>query len=191
MSVVFTTISNNFIAMCADQKNSHPAIEKWAPTLAVGMGGDLTLGEYIRSTVHRYVTETGIANFGVEEIADLFIQSYHTAVKSGEVSQDAVTKFIIAGKFTNKKFGATVIKVGGNNADTETYEAAKMPATLILEPEDLSAEECNMLLAKALKNVEGKYLKNPLESIHRRAVRNVSEHSEFVDKDSDFFVLLP
>ena len=199
MSVVFTTISNKFIAMCADKQRFNSAtgtmtedatkIEKWSTSVAVGMSGDLTLGEYIRSTIHRYITEMGIQNFGIEEIGDLFIQSYHTAVKNAEVSFNSTTKFIIAGQFSDNKTGAVVIKVSEDKSDKETYETANVPATLILEPEDLSAQECNILLGKALKNVEGKYLKNPLESIHRRAVRNVSEHSKITGKESDYILI--
>lgn len=198
MSVVFTTISKDFIALCADKqritatgqkKDDMTKIEKWSEAIAVGMGGDLSLGEYIRSTIHRYVADTGISNFGVQEIADLFVHSYHSAVNSQAVDASAVTKFIVAGKFMDKKLGAVVIRVAQGKADTELYMASKVPATLILEPRDVSAEQCNMHLAKALKSVEGKYLKNPLESIHRRAVRNVSEHSRFVSKDSDYLLI--
>lgn len=74
--------------------------------------------------------------------------------------------------------------------DTETFEAGKVPATLILEPADLSVDQCNMQFGKALKNVEGKFLKNPLESIHRRDVSNVSEHSKFVNKESEYILIL-
>lgn len=198
MSVVFTTISNNFIALCADKQRIHPDdtitatatnIEKWAPHLAVGMAGDINLGEYVRSTVHKYVTENGISNFGVNEVADLVIHGYHSAVENGTVAMSETARFIVAGKMAEGGLGAIVIKLTENRADSESYKAAKVPATLILEPEDLSAAECNMLLAKALKNVEGRYLKNPLESIHRRAVRNVSEHSEFVSKESDYLLI--
>ena len=201
MSVVFTTISENFIALCADKQRINAVtgkvvddmtkIEKWATQLAVGMSGNLALGELVRTTVHQFVTESGISNFGVEEIADLFIQSYQNTLASHNTPEDTISKFIIAGKLANKKLGAVVIRVGSDTADKETYEASKVPATLILEPADLSSEQCNMLLAKALKNVEGKYLKNPLESIHRRAVRNVSEHSQYVSKDSDFLLITP
>ncbi len=199
MSVVFTTISNKFIAMCADKQRINSTtgamaedmtkIEKWSPAVAVGISGDLTVGEYIRSAIHRYITEMGIHNFGIGEIGDLFIQSYHTAVKNEKVSLASTTKFIIAGRFSDNKAGAVVIRVSEDKADKEIYETASVPATLILEPEDLSANECNMLLGKALKNVEGKYLKNPLESIHRKAVRNVSEHSRFTGKESDYILI--
>ena len=201
MSVVFTTISENFIALCADKQRINAVtgkviddmtkIEKWAPQLAVGVSGNLALGELVRTTVHQFVTESGISNFGVEEIADLFIQSYQNTLANHNTPEDIISKFIIAGKLANKKLGAVVIRVGADTADKETFEASKVPATLILEPADLSSEQCNMLLAKALKNVEGKYLKNPLESIHRRAVRNVSEHSQYVSKDSDFLLITP
>ena len=201
MSVVFTTISDKFIAMCADKQRIIPAtgetkedmtkIEKWTASVSVGMSGNLSLGEYIRSTVHRYITENGIDNFGVEGIADLFCQHYNNLVKDGGVAPSTASKFIIAGKFSSSKFGAVVINAGGESAESEVFEASKVPATLILEPEDLSAAECNMLLGKALKSVEGKYLRNPLESIHRRAVRNVSEHSKFTGKDSDFLIIIP
>lgn len=187
MSVVFTTISDKFIAMCADkQEKSAPKIEKWAAHIAVGISGDMTAGEYIRSSVHQFVAESGITNFNVEDVANLFAQ------KSGTAEETVgTTKFIIAGRLANKKLGAVVVKLDGSKADSETFESGKVPATLILEPEDLSVDQCNMQFGKALKNVEGKFLKNPLESIHRRAVRNVSEHSKFVNKDSDYILITP
>lgn len=184
MSVVFTTISDKFIAMCADkQEKSAPKIEKWAAHIAVGMSGDMVAGEYVRSAVHQFVAESGITNFNVEDVANLFAQ------QSGTV--EGKTRFIIAGKLANKKLGAVVIRLNGSKADSETFESANVPATLILEPEDLSVDQCNMHFGKALKNVEGKFLKNPLESIHRRAVRNVSEHSNFVNKESDYILITP
>lgn len=186
MSVVFTTISDKFIAMCADKGRQMPVIEKWAPQLAVGMAGDLSFGEYVRSTVHRFVTESGISNFGVEDIASLFVQQCKVTETAAET-----TKFIIAGRLADKKPGAVVIRVTPGNVDTETITATNVPATLILEPADLSVDRCNMLFGKALKNVEGKFLKNPLESIHRRAVRNVSEHSSIVAKEADYILILP
>ena len=185
MPVVFTTISDKFIAMCADKsENEAPKIEKWSADIAVGMSGDMAFGEYVRSTVHQFATESGIANFNVEDIANLFAQK---CAKTEEFSE--TTKFIIAGKLSNKKLGAVVIRVGENKVDSENFEAGKVPATLILEPADLSVDQCNMLFGKALKNVEGKFLKNPLESIHRRAVKNVSEHSRYVSKDSDYILI--
>ena len=155
------------------------------------MAGNLGLGELIRSTVHNYITENGISNFGVEEIADLFAQGSYAAVEDDDAFSSVVSKFIVAGTLSNKKMGAIVVRVGEKVADNEVYEASNIPATLILEPEDLSADECNILFGKALKSVGGKYLKNPLESIHRRAVRNVSEHSNFVNKDSDYILITP
>lgn len=187
MSVVFTTISDKFIAICADKSRPVPIIEKWAPHIAVGMSGDLTMGEYVRSSVHQFVTESGISNFGPEEIADLLVQ---TCNSYGEESRTE-TKFIIAGKLSDKNLGAVVIRASGGAVDTEIFRAANMPATLILEPSDLSVDRCNMLFGKALKNVEGKFLKNPLESIHRRAVRNVSEHSNLTSKEADYILIIP
>ena len=92
MSVVFTTISDKFIAMCADkQEKSVPKIEKWAAHIAVGISGDITAGEYIRSSVHQFVAESGITNFNVEDVANLFAQ------KSGTAEETVgTTKFIIA-----------------------------------------------------------------------------------------------
>ena len=92
MSVVFTTISDKFIAMCADkQEKSASKIEKWAAHIAVGISGDMTAGEYIRSSVHQFVAESGIINFNVEDVANLFAQ------KSGAAEETAgTTKFIIA-----------------------------------------------------------------------------------------------
>lgn len=185
MSVVFTTISDKFIAMCADKSRPMPIIEKWAPHIAVGMSGNFTFGEYVRSAVHQFVTESGISNFGAEEIANLFAQQCSSFAEENETE----TKFIITGKLSDKKPGAVVIRAGGGAVDTETFHSANVPATLILEPADLSVDWCNTLFGKALKNVEGKFLKNPLESIHRRAVKNVSEHSRCVSKESDYIIL--
>ena len=187
MSVVFTTISDKFIAMCGDKaEHEAPKIEKWAVHIAVGMSGNLTQGEFVRSTVHQFVTESGIENFNVEDVANLFAQKCGTLEDTAET-----TKFIIAGKLASKKLGAVVVRAADNKVDTETFESGKVPATLILEPADLSVDQCNMQFGKALKNVEGKFLKNPLESIHRRAVRNVSEHSKFVNKESEYILITP
>ena len=187
MSVVFTTISDKFIAMCADKKESEmPKIEKWANHIAVGMAGNLTQGEFVRSAVHQFVAESGVANFNVEDIANLFAKRCENLEKTGETS-----KFIIAGRLANKKLGAVVVRAADNKVDTESFESGKVPATLILEPADLTVDQCNMQFGKALKNVEGKFLKNPLESIHRRAVKNVSEHSQLVNKESEYILITP
>ena len=187
MPVVFTTISDKFIAMCADKsENEAPKIEKWSAHIAVGMSGDMAAGEYVRSTVHQFATESGISNFNAEDIANLFVQKCGTIDNTTET-----TKFIIAGKLANKKLGAVVVRADGNRADSETFESGKVPATLILEPADLSVEQCNIQFGKALKNVEGKFLKNTLESIHRRAVKNVSELSEFVNRESEYILITP
>ena len=113
-------------------------------------------GEFIRSSVHRFVAETGIANLNVENIADLFVQQCSTLAEP--VAE--TTKFIIAGRLADKKPGAVAIRVSGGRVDTELFAASDMPATLIFEPDDLSVEQCNMLFGKAIKNVEGKFLKN-------------------------------
>ena len=112
MSVVFTTISENFIALCADKQRTNAVtgkviddmtkIEKWAPQLAVGMSGNLALGELVRTTVHQFVTESGISSFGVEEIADLFIQSYQNTLANHNTPEDTISKFIIAGNWRTK-----------------------------------------------------------------------------------------
>ena len=58
MPVVFTTISDKFIAMCADKsENEAPKIEKWSADTAVGMSGNMAFGEYVRSAVHQFVAE--------------------------------------------------------------------------------------------------------------------------------------
>lgn len=99
MPVVFTTISDKFIAMCADKsENEAPKIEKWSADTAVGMSGDMAFGEYVRSAVHQFVAESGMENFNVEDISNLFVQ------KCGVIdSTTETTKFIIAGKLANKK----------------------------------------------------------------------------------------
>ena len=187
MSVIFTTISDKFIAMCADkEENSVPKIEKWGVHIAVGMSGDVAAGEYVRSTIHQFVADSGISNFSAEDIANLFAQR----CKSVE-ELSGTTKFIVAGQLTNKKLGAVVVRANETKVDTEIFESGKVPATLILEPDDLTVDQCNLLFGKALKNVEGKFLKNPLESIHRRAVRNISEHSKYVNKESDYILITP
>ena len=137
MSIVFTTISDKFIAMCADKgANSPPAIEKWAIHLAVGMSGDITAGEYVRSTVHQFVAQSGMSNFSVEDVANLFAQKCESA---GDFSK--VTKFIVAGRLANKKLGAVVIRAGESKVDTETFQSGKVPATLIFEPDDFDDSE--------------------------------------------------
>jgi hypothetical protein len=91
MPVVFTTISDKFIAMCADKsENEAPKIEKWSADTAVGMSGNMAFGEYVRSAAHQFVAESGMANFNVEDISNLFVQKCKTAINISET-----TKFII------------------------------------------------------------------------------------------------
>jgi hypothetical protein len=35
--------------------------------MPVGIYGNITAGEYIRSTVHQFVSQSGISNFSVEQ----------------------------------------------------------------------------------------------------------------------------
>ena len=65
--------------MCADrEENSPPKIEKWSADTAVGMSGNMAFGEYVRSAVHQFVAESGMANFNVEDISNLFVQKCGT-----------------------------------------------------------------------------------------------------------------
>ena len=159
--------------MCADkEENSAPKIEKWAVHIAVGMSGDVAAGEYVRSTIHQFVADSGISNFSTEDIANLFAQR----CKSVE-ELSGTTKFIVAGQLTNKKLGAVVVRANGTKVDTEIFESGKVPATLILEPDDLTVDQCNVLFGKALKNVEGKeveynLLKGLFNSIYGMCVTN-------------------
>ncbi len=94
-------------------------------------------------------------------------------------------------RLSNGNPGIIVAYVGNGTADLETYEAKTTPFTLILEPSDVSAEECNRLFSKAIFEVKNaRYLSGDLlELAHRRAVALVSEQSKYVGPASDYIIM--
>lgn len=204
MSVLYATITQDTISLCADklavnmitgEANPMPIrkIHSWSPKVAVGGTGNATLDELIISTVHQHIKGNGgIATFALEEIADLFCQCYYAAVETqANMPKDVYAQFVVAGKLSNGNLGIFDILVKDNIADMELYEAKAMPATLILPPVDMTQDECNRLFQKAINNTKNKK-KNKhgiMEDIHRKAVRYVSESSKYVGPKSDFIVI--
>ena len=204
MSVLIATITDRFIALCADkwktilktgEKEETTKIEQWSSGIAVGGTGNAVLDELVISTVGDYVKEHGIENFTLEEIGDLFGQAYY-AVKdeNPEMPENIFAQFIVAGVLSGEKLGAAQIVIDNGIADMEIIEAMEVPATIIFGPGDISDDECNQLFQKAIRNSKNKntYQKDLLEVAHRKAVRYISERSKFVGPKSDYiFITLP
>lgn len=103
------------------------------------------------------------------------------------------SKFVVAGRLSSDKNGLIEILVKEGAADVEIIEDTGHPRTLFHEPDDLSGEECNMLFHKACTyiNKNNKYHQDPIEAIHRKTVRYISERSKFVGHKSDYLVIEP
>lgn len=201
MSVLFATVLPNAVILCADklamnletgESFTTKKIEQWSPTIAVGGIGCFALDEMIISGVRQHVKESGLDNFTLEEIAEAFGQCYYAIVETySDMPKDAHAQFVVAGKLSNGKVGAIQIMVRNDEADMEIIEARDMPATIIFAPEDLSNEDCNQLLTKAIRNTAGKKnnTRDIMEAVHRKAVRYVSEHSKYVGPKADYIVI--
>jgi len=201
MSVLFTTYCNQFIVLCADkqitnmntgkkEKSKTKKIEQWAPFMAVGYTGNAVLGQIILDTVHRFTEQNGICNYSVEDMSDMFCQCFYavkdeyTALPSGLCVQ-----FMIAGKLANGTLGIGSIYANDDDPDLEIYEGKQYPSTVIFAPEDMTDDECNQLLQKAINNSKHTQHKSPIEILHRQAVQYVSDHSKFVGAESDFIMI--
>lgn len=201
MSVIFTTISNKFIAMSADKQATNMVtgeikepvtkIEKWSPSIVVGMTGNFTLGEIIMTTVKNVCSEQGLNNYSLEELADLFAQCYYVATDEyKDMPSSTSVRIVVAGVLSSGKLCAFDILCKDKIADTEIHEGKDMPITIIFDPEDLSADECNKLLRKAMNELKNtNKFSDYLESSHRRAVRYVSKCSKFVGAKSDYIYI--
>jgi len=206
MSVVFTTYSEQFIMLCADKQATNmktgeicidgvTKIERWAPYMAVGRAGNKQLGDLVVSAVHSVVDENGgPATYTVEDMSDLVCQGFY-AIKDEytDMPSGLSAQFVVAGKLANGKLGIGSIYADDKGADLEIYEGKEVPSTVIFAPEDMTDEECNQLFQKALINSRNKKSPhgNPLETIHRKAVRYVSEQSKYVGHKSDFILITP
>lgn len=203
MSVLFATITDRFVTLCADKwktiletgvKEETTKIEQWAPTIAVGGTGNAVLDELVISTVRNYVNESGIENFTLEEIGDLFGQAYYAAKDEyTDMPERIFAQFIVAGVLSSGKIGAAQIVIDNGEADMEIIEASLAPKTIIFGPGDISDEECNVLFQKAIRNTKNKntHQRDLLEVVHRKAVRYVSECSKFVGPKSDYIIITP
>jgi hypothetical protein len=206
MSVLFATITNDAIFLCADKMTTNPQtgevvsdratkIEKWSSTLAVGGVGDAMLDELVISGVHHQVKEKGLHNFTLEEVADLFGQCYYAVreVYANIMPKDASAQFIIAGKLSNGKLGAARVFCCDDTADMEITEAKNIPSTMVFGPGDITDGECNELFIKAALKTPNKkvHQRDQIEIAHRKAVRYVSERSKFVGPKSDYIVIKP
>lgn len=131
-------------------------------------------------------------NFSLEEIGDLFSQAYYAAKdENPNMPESIFAQFIVAGVLSSGKLGAAQIVIENGEADMEIIEASAKPATIIFGPGDISDEECNQLLQKAIMNSKNKrtHQKDLLEVVHRKAVRYVSERSKFVGPKSDYIFI--
>lgn len=205
MSVLFTSFYDEAIFLCADKfaatsitEEAHTAlvskIEKWTPTIAVGGTGNLTLCDLIKSAVRAYIKENGLDTFTLEEIADLFAQCYYAVVDTrDDMPQGVHGEFVVAGTLSNGKLGVIQVLVADNTADVETFEATETLQTLIFAPADMTNDECNQLLKRAIRNANKKKPGHQdfFESAHRKAVRYVSECSKWVGPKSDYIVITP
>lgn len=201
MSVVFTTVTVDSIAMCADkqytnmltkEKNDEATkIEKWSHSLAVGYAGNFALVDEIKRCVKSIVFEKGIDRYTLEEIADLFAQGYYAFQDEYDVPSGIVGKVIVAGVLENGSMGAATIFMMDGVPDTEFYSATESPMTFIFAPEDMDEEGCNQLFGKAIKDTlrQKKLFYDIIESSHRKAVRYVAEKSEFVGYKTDFLMI--
>ena len=204
MSVVFTTFSKSFIALCADRQRTSSItgevqidavtkVEKWSPTIAVGGCGNLAVCETVLDAVKGYLKENHPTDITLEEIADLFGQAYYAACDEFEEysSDSMLSEFVIAGELSDGEFGVVRVTLRGGAAESDTFEAKETPGTIICEPPDVSNEECNDLLRKAILNTKSqkKLYHDLMETAHRKAVRYVSERSKFVGHKSDYVLL--
>lgn len=204
MSVLYATLTQNAIYLCADKLSvnmqtgeSDPVpfrkIHSWSPTVAVGGTGNAVLTELIISGVHQYVKANGgINEFSLEEIANCFCQCYYAAVETQtNMPKDTHAQFVVAGKLPNGNLGMFDIFVKDDSADMELYEAKAIPSTLIQVPTDMTRDMCNQLFQKAISNVKNKKMsmQGMMEEAHRKAVRYVSECSKYVGPKSDFIVI--
>ena len=129
MSVVFATITDEFVILCADKQATNPRtgetqidavtkVEKWASSIGIGRCGNLFLSDVMLSAVRKYVKENGVNNFTLEEIAEFFSQSYYIAKEEySEISSGTACKFIVAGKLSNGKLGAIQVIIINDNVE--------------------------------------------------------------------------
>lgn len=204
MSVVFVSLSNKFVALCADKQatnmknnkkiNSNIVkVEKWSNSIATGICGNLGLCQMILDSVHKAVIEEGIENHLLEDISDLICDGYEYVLElysEEELPRDTVSKFVLAGKLKNGNLGVITIDARNGNIEKHIEEASNGTKTLILEPTDVSSFECNQLFSRAIATTT-KPNKNQdmLETIHRKAVSFVSKRSKFVGYSSDYVII--
>lgn len=203
MSVVFTTYSDQFIMLCADMQSTNmkagevhdsavTKVERWAPYMAIGWAGNAALASAIVDAVHHVAEENGISGYTVEEMSDMFCQCFYAA-KDEYTNMPAglSVQFMVAGKLSNGNLGVGSIYANDDGPDLEIYEGTNLPSTTIFAPEDMTNDECNLLFQKAIANTRNKHThqRNPLEMIHRKAVRYVSERSKYVSHKSDFVLI--
>ena len=200
MSVIFTTIANEFIILCADRQRTSSVtgevqvdavtkVQKLSPEIAIGRCGNLGLCEIIFSAVQDFLKNNENENLSIEDLADLFCQYYHIVRdENNDILDNIVSIFILAGKLSSNKLGAIIVTLGNNTTDTKIVESSEIPVTIILEPPDVSSEECNQLFNKATTYIKknNKYHQDLLEATHQKAVRYVSEQSKYVGYKSDY-----
>lgn len=203
MSVVIATLTDRFIALCADKQttnmktgeinsNATTKIELWAPCIAIGWAGNFPLARLMLQAVKNVVLDAGCNTYSLEEIADLFAQAYYAAQDEySDMPATVTAKFMVAGKLINGKLGVIQVTAGNGVSDVETIEAGSTPASLIFDPEDLSQEKCNQLLTKAILNTNHSKCANqhPIERAHRLAVQYISSRSKYVGHHSDYIFI--
>ena len=108
-----------------------------------------------------------------------------------DIPDNVVAKFVVAGKLPNGKLAAIQVLDINGDADAEVIEATACPRTLIFAPDDISDDACNQLLSKAIANTKKQkfYGQSLVETSLRKAVRYISEHSEYVGPKSDYVII--
>lgn len=201
MSVIFTTYCDKFIAMCADRQRTSSItgevqidavtkIEMLSPSIAIGRCGNLWLCDLVREMVMSAIEDEGIQNITMEDVANLVCQAYQFARESDEadIPDELAIRYVVAGKLANGRLGVILVTLGNGGKGQELLEMREVPGSTVCAPPDMTDEECNELLSKAIANTKSKkkLYHDAIETAHRKAVRYVSERSKYVGYKSDY-----
>ena len=203
MSVIFATIHDGFIAMCADKQATNltsleplpkqvTKIHLWSPSIGVGAAGNYFVGKQILEAIHDALPD-GVENYSLEELSDYVFDTYQILRETYDFVQDEdYAECIFAGTLSTGNLGIIYTKVGGGNFIKETYDITAQPIVLA-NPIDISFEETQSLYRSAVQNTVGKKTRNMdvFEASLRKAVRYVSERSKYVGHKSDYFIVTP
>lgn len=203
MSVIFALIHDNddVISLCADKQATDLSAEKaspdlvtkihkWTPHIGVGHGGNYFIGNEILRTIHDGLPEA-LDSYKLEELADFVFDLYPTLRENYDFIKDEDhAECIFAGTLSTGKLGLIYTRVGGGDPIKYVYDYETAPTVMVL-PYDMEMDECESLLQKAIKNTVNKkvHTRDIYEASLRKAVRYVSEHSEWVGHNADYFTV--